>query len=514
MCKHELNPVDFVQRSALIEPEKEAVVSGDKRFTYAQFADRVRSLAWYFKSNGYKRIAILAPNTVAHLETLFAANVSGGIIMGLNYRLTKNQIEYMLNLGEADFVVVDYEYKDLVVDNKIPSLVDFDFTTEQCPYSQAIKSGAQVSDQWPQNKIDEFDTLGLFFTSGTTGNPKAVEYSYRGVYLAAMGNVIESKVTSDCKYLWTLPLFHAAGWTFPYAVTSVRGTHFCIRKVDPDLVWDLLRFEKITHFNAAPTVNMMLLNSEKAVKLEQQVKVTVAASPPSAKLFQDMTNKNLHPVHMYGLTETYGPFAVCYFNKDWLKLSEDEMYANMARQGFAYITSEKLQVLDSETGNPVKKDGKQIGEITVSGNIVAKGYYKNPEETEKSFGNGYFRSGDLAVMHPDGSCQVLDRKKDIIISGGENISSVAVENVLIKHPAILEVAVVGVPHQLYGETPIACVVLKEKVSIDKLIQYAKEHLGGYQVPRKMYLVEEIPKTVTGKVKKNVLRDMYHSQVKL
>lgn len=522
---HDLNPTYFLQRAALIEPNARAIVHKARNgriesFTYQQMERRVAALANFFQKHQLKRVAILGPNTPAHLETMFAGVASGGIIMGLNYRLKKREIEYMLDLGQADVVIVDEEFAHLVDANRRTVIVDKDAAGEDpsCQYQMALDWGKRNDlESFVYAEHGEDDLLGLFFTSGTTGNPKAVEYSHRGVYLAALSNVIESGMNSQdifganrCRYLWTLPMFHAAGWTCPYAVTAARGTHFCLRKIETDYIWDLLRDEKITHYNAAPTVNTMLLNSPKATKLDQAVRVIVAASPPSPKLFEDMLAHNLHPVHMYGLTETYGPFTRAYFQEEWASLSSEEVAGKLARQGHSFLTSQELRVVD-ERGNDVAMNGKVIGEIVIKGNAVTKGYHRNADETSKAF-NKFFRSGDLAVWHSDGAIQVLDRKKDIIISGGENISSVSVESEIVKYPNVCEAAVVGAPDEVYGELPIAFVTLKDKSlsppDMASLIEFLRSHMGHYQVPKKIFFVDELPKTSTGKVKKNVLRDLY------
>lgn len=480
---HELNPAFFLPRSALLEPNAKAIVhrSRTNRYysrNYRELSDRVKGLAYYFKHHGYKRIAILAPNTPAHFETLFATSAAGALVMGVNYRLTKKEIEYILNLGDADLVIADREFQHLA--DAIPGvrtiIIDDDVADDEvdklnCAYGKAVKEGMQLADLtyeggWEgldTEHIDENSTLGLFFTSGTTGNPKAVEYTHRGVYLASVAQIVECNLNCQtsfgknrCTYLWTLPMFHAAGWTYPYAVTAARGTHICLRKIDVDYIWDILLNERVTHFSAAPTVNTMLLNSKKAVQLPQEVSVVVAAAPPSAKLFGAMISHNLVPVHTYGLTETYGPFARRYYLEEWNRLPSDEVFKLMARQGFSFLTSSNMMVVrDGKLDQPVAHNGKDIGEIVIRGNIVAKGYYNDPEATAKAFEGGWFRTGDLAVVHEDGAAEVLDRKKDIIISGGENISSVAVEGHVVKYHNVLEVAVIGVPDDHYGEVPYA-----------------------------------------------------------
>lgn len=542
---HELNPTYFLYRSALLEPEAKAIVyrSRTNRYytrTYAEFAERVKGLAYFFKHNGYKKIAIIAPNTPAHLETMFAATASGGIIEGINYRLTKKEIDYILALGEADLVIVDREFAHLAeeIPGKRRVVIDEDVADDEvdkldCAYGRIVRDGIdldalQYQKGWDglyAEDIDENATLGLFFTSGTTGNPKAVEYSHRGVYLAAMAQISESQLNCQdsygnhrCTYLWTLPLFHAAGWTFPYAVTAVRGTHVLLRRIDVDYIWGLLTRERITHFSAAPTVNTMLLNSKRAQMLKHEVKVIVAAAPPSAKLFGDMISHNLIPVHSYGLTETYGPSVTRFYKEDWNKLPASEIYAHMAKQGYGFLTCQNLKVIKEGSDNmddEVAANSKEIGEIMIRGNIVAKGYYNDPAATAKAFTNGWFHSGDLAVVHPDGAVEVLDRAKDIIISGGENISSVYVESHIVKYHNVLECAVIGVKDEHYGEVPYALITLQDPTQHtdgEDIRKWLRNFLGGYQIPKYIGVVEELPKTSTGKVKKNVLRDVWNKKI--
>lgn len=515
---HALNPAYFLRRAALIEPNTPAIIHKNSLNakvvqTYAETDCRVESLAKYFKSKGYNRIAVLAPNTPAHLETMFAANLAGGINIGLNYRLTMQEIKYKLEVSRAQVVIVDAEFKHLL-DDTVDVIVDKDDGTD-CGYSQAINEGKNLHIDINHEIDDENNVCALYFTSGTTGNPKAVEYTYRGVYLAALANIIETQLNCEdplgrhkCRYLWTLPLFHGGGWTYPHAVTAVRGTHYCLRKVEPNYIWDLLHTENITHYNAAPTVNIMLLNSPKARPLSNPVTVIVAAAPPSAKLFRQMLEHNLVPVHMYGLTETYGPFARSYFTGEWS--GNDEHIAIISRQGHGFITSTAAKVVvPQEVGyRSVNRDANEIGEIIVQGNAVTRGYHANKSETSKAF-NGWFFSGDLAVHHPDGAIQVVDRKKDVIISGGENISSVAVENVMVKYRNVLEAVVVGLPDDHYGEIPVGFLTLVDKeegLDTGEFINWMKTQMGKYQIPKRVEVVEKLPKTSTGKIQKNVLRD--------
>ncbi|KAG5360929.1 Acetate/butyrate--CoA ligase AAE7, peroxisomal [Yarrowia sp. B02] len=537
--RHNMNPTYFLPRAAEIEPNAKAYIHKGAdgvriERSYGEMADRVLGLATYFKSKEFKRVAICGPNTPAHLETMFGAVASGAYVLGLNYRLTMGEITYKMELGDADCVVVDREFVHLIspeIRSKVEVIVDDDVSgvpQAQNPgeilYSEVVKQGQQLAKDkkttWDNLHVqneDEDEILGLFYTSGTTGKPKAVEYTHRSVYLCSLSNIIEAGLNCEtvdghnrCHYLWTLPLFHAAGWTFPYSVTAVRGTHVLLRKIEPDYIWDLLVDDRITHFNAAPTVNNMLVNNAKARRLPQTVRVTVAASPPSAALFNKMFDLNLHPVHMYGLTESYGPFVRNYFLQDWHTTTGDERFALMARQGFAFVGSQSVQVIaNNDIAQPVARNGQEIGEIVCRGNAVMARYHKDPEATAKAFEQGWFHTGDLAVVNPDGSIKILDRKKDIIISGGENISSVAVEGIICKYDNVLEVAVVGIPDEKYGEVPKAFLILKDKskpFSKEAMIAWMRERMGAYQIPRQVAVVDDLPRTSTGKIKKNVLRD--------
>ncbi|KAF3933416.1 S-dihydroxybenzoyltransferase [Dactylella cylindrospora] len=538
---HTLSPTFFLPRAAAIEPEATAVVhvtANDKtlRRTYQELADRARGLAYYLKTHNYKRIGILAPNTPAFLESYFGIAAAGGVSVAINYRLKKDDISYIFDHAEVEVIIVDTEFIGLLekyreTHPKTVIIEDTDTDAiegELCgPFDEAVLQGLQYDAHnggkgWDGLEVQAKDENALFslaYTSGTTARPKGVEYTHRGVYLAAIGNVVESGLnfhTGRCKYLWTLPMFHATGWTFPWSVTMVRGTHYCIRKIDYPIIWRMLKEEGITHFSAAPTVNTLLCNAKEAERLKQEVRVAVAASPPTAHLFQQMTSLNLHPVHVYGMTETYGPISKGYYMPSWDLLPESERFAKMARQGHGFITSLPVRVIKTGDNIPegtiidVAKNGKEIGEIVFVGNICAKGYYKNPEATRKLFAGGVLHSGDLAVWHEDGAIQILDRAKDIIISGGENISSVALESMLANHPDILEAAVVAVSDSHWGERPKAFVTIKTGSTVkgEDIIEWAKHEsdISKFMVPREVEIIPELPKTSTGKVKKTVLRE--------
>ncbi|TQN68970.1 putative acyl-activating enzyme 1 [Colletotrichum shisoi] len=535
---HQLSPTFFLERAAAIEPDAEAIFhitanGRTLRRSYIEFADRARGLAYYLKKHGFKRVGILAPNTPAFLESIFGIAAAGGVNVGVNYRLKPDDITYIFDFAEVDSIIVDHEFISLLDDFRakhpnVPLIVDTDTDATEGqlsgPFDDAVLEGLRYDGLhgkgWAglHSQCDnEDDMLAIPFTSGTTSRPKGVVYTHRGAYLAAVGNVIESGLNyhiGRCKYLWTLPMFHAVGWTFPWAVTAVRGTHVCLRKIDYPLIWKLLKEEGVTHFNAAPTVNTLLCSAKEAEKLPHEVRVTVAASPPSAHLFEQMTNLNLFPVHVYGLTETYGPITKGYHMPSWETLPTSEKYAKMARQGHGFVTSLPIRIVKTDQPEgvlvDVAKDGKEIGEIVFVGNICAKGYYKDAEATKKLFDGGALHSGDLAVHHPDGSAQILDRAKDIIISGGENISSVALEGMLIQHPDLMEAAVVAVPDSHWGERPKAYVTIKEGKSLEgeDLIAWARNqsNISKFMVPREVEVVDELPKTSTGKLKKTVLRE--------
>ncbi|KAJ5678998.1 hypothetical protein N7462_007242 [Penicillium macrosclerotiorum] len=550
---HTLSPTFFLPRAAAIEPDKPGVKQAANRRktqaeaiyhvtannkilrrTYSETADRARGLAYFLKKKGLQRVGILCPNTPAFLESIFGIAAAGAVNVAVNYRLKKEDITYIFEHGDADAIIVDEEFVPLLDTYRsqhptVPIIVDTDTDTTEGqltgPFDGAVleglkydlETGAQGWAGLEAQAADEESLIALAYTSGTTAKPKGVEYTHRGCYLAALGNIIESGLNFDrgrAKYLWTLPMFHAMGWTFPWAVTAVRGTHYCLRKIDYPEIWRLLKEEHISHFNAAPTVNTLLCNAKEAEKLLHPVRVTVAASPPTPHLFEQMTNLNLHPVHVYGMTETYGPITKGYYLPQWDQLPLKEKYQKMARQGHGFITSLPVRVIKTDVPEgtivDVQKEGREIGEIVFIGNICARGYYKDPEATRKLFAGGVLHSGDLAVWHSDGAIQILDRAKDIIISGGENISSVALESMLATHPDILEAGVVSVPDSHWGERPKAFITVKPGKALDgsEVINWARNTSGisKFMIPREVEVVAELPKTSTGKIRKNVLRD--------
>ncbi|KAL4992414.1 hypothetical protein BDW68DRAFT_149628 [Aspergillus falconensis] len=536
---HTLSPTFFLPRAAAIEPDAEAIyhITANNqvlRRTYQETADRARGLAYFLKKHKYKRVGILCPNTPAFVESIFGIAAAGAVNVSVNYRLKEDDIAYIFTHSDAEVIIADQEYVPLLASYKAakPNVriivdTDTDATEGQLAglFDEAIleglihdrDTGAKGWSALESQAASEDDVIALAYTSGTTARPKGVEYTHRGCYLAAMANIIESGLNFHgrrCGYLWILPMFHAMGWTFPWAVTAVRGTHYCLRKVDYPQIWRLLKEENITHFNAAPTVNTLLCSSPEAERLREPVHVTVAASPPTPHLFEQMTGLNLNPVHVYGMTETYGPITKGYYMPAWETLPRKEKFARMARQGHGFLTSLPVRVIKTEVPEgtiiDVRQDGKEIGEIVFVGNICARGYYKDPEATQKLFAGGVLHSGDLAVWHPDGAIQILDRAKDIIISGGENISSVALESMLVSHPDILEAGVVAVPDSHWGERPKAFVTVKSGRQLEgkDVVDWAKNTSGisKFMVPREVEVVAELPKTSTGKLRKNVLRD--------
>ncbi|KAG6206798.1 hypothetical protein E4U35_001424 [Claviceps purpurea] len=532
-----LSPTFLLERAATIEPNAEAILHTTPdgvtiRRSYQEFADRARGLAYYLQKHKLSRIGILAPNTPAFLESIYGVVAGGGVIVPANYRLKGGDVAYIFEYAEVDCIIVDKEFEELLgkfreKHSKVSLIIDIDTHVTDGPscgqFNQAILEGLaydreQGSHGWAglQNRaIKEDEMLAIPFTSGTTSRPEGVVYTHRGAYLAAMGNIVESGLNqSPCRYLWILPMFHAVGWTFPWAVVAVRGLNVCLRKVDYPLIWRLLKEEGITHFNAAPTVNNLLVSAKEAGKLPKPVKVTVAGSPPSGYLLQKMTDLNLIPVHVYGMTETYGPVTKCYNLPEWDHLPPEKKYAKMARQGHGFLTSLPIRIIKPDQPEhiliDVAKNGQEVGEIVFSGNICAKGYYNDEEASRKLFAGGVLHSGDLAVWHPDGSAQILDRAKDIIISGGENVSSVALEGMLSQHPDVLEVGVVAVQDERWGERPKAYVTVKEGTNVrgEDVVRWAKHQsdISSFMVPREVEVVKELPKTSTGKIKKTDLRE--------
>ena len=520
-----LSPIHFIQRVSYVFAQKTAIVYGERRISYAEFGSRCRQLAAAIIGAGIEpqtTVSVLCPNVPEMLELHFAVPMTGAVLNTINTRLDAKTIATILGHGESQMLFVDREYADVaeaalaMCDRKIQVIgiddpaVDIGRMIGGTDYETFLASGNVEAPLFDLR--DETMPISLSYTSGTTGNPKGVVYSHRGAALNALGNVLAIGLTSSSTYLWTLPLFHCDGWTHPWSVTSVGGTHVCMRAIDPVEVFRLIDAEDVTHMAAAPIVLSMLIHAPDDAKPRtvRSVPVQVAtggAAPPS-KVIDDMETMGFKITHLYGLTESYGPSLICEMQDDWASLPLSTRAQKMARQGVPHVLAGDCRVVDPETMQPVPADGKTIGEIMLRGNTVMKGYLKNSKDTAKASAGGWFHSGDLAVMHPDGYAEVKDRSKDIIISGGENISSLEVEEALYQHPNIMEAAVVARPDDKWGETPCAFITLKPGIDAptsDDLRAFCREHLAAYKLPSH-FVFSALPKTQTGKIQKNVLRE--------
>ena len=518
-----LSPVPFLERAAAVFPNQTAIIHGSMRRSYAEFYRRARQLASALKLRGIGRgdtVSVMMANTPAMLECHYGVPMIGAVLNTLNTRLDAKILAFTLDHAEAKVVIVDREFskvmrealaqasvKPLVIDYDDP---EFDGAGElqgQLDYEALLASG-DADFKWSLPD-DEWDAIALNYTSGTTGDPKGVVYHHRGAYLLSLSNVLTGNMGRHPVYLWTLPMFHCNGWCFPWSVVAANGTHVCLRAVRAKPIYDLISHHQVTHLCGAPIVMSTLLNAPQAEKkpLPGSVVFFVAGAPPPAAVLAGMKTAGFSVTHLYGLTETYGPSVVNDWNAEWDALPDAEQAAKKSRQGVRYIALEGLDVLDPITLEPVAADGETMGEVMMRGNVVMRGYLKNPKATEEAFRGGWFHSGDLGVKHPDGYVQLKDRSKDIIISGGENISSIEVEDALYKHPAVQAVAVVARPDEKWGETPCAFVELKPHHHADaaELVAWCKGHLAGYKVPRTI-IFAELPKTSTGKMQKYLLRD--------
>jgi fatty-acyl-CoA synthase len=502
----------FLRRTAAVFPDKTAVVHGNRgtSYSYRAFAERVDRLASALRAAGLEkddRVAFLCPNIPAMLEAHFAVPAAGGILVGINTRLNAREVGDLLSHSGARFLFVDAELEPVLASLDLAGIrvVRIDDTgLDGDPYEEFLATGSAT----PVASLltDEEETIAINYTSGTTGLFKGVVYTHRGAYLMALAHVVEIGLTDDSVYLWTGPMFHASGWCFPWAITAVAGTHVCLRKVDYDLIWDLIDAYGVTHYHGAPTVHLGVVTHPKAHRLDQRVTLVVAAAPPSPTLLARLRDLNFRPIHIYGATETYAPATICEWHQAWDALPDDEQARLLARQGVPYLGVESVRVVD-DTMNDVPGDGRTVGEVVMRGNTVMQGYYADPEATARAFEGGWFHSGDLAVMHPDGYLELRDRKKDIIISGGENISTIEVEQVVVRHAAVLECAVVAIPDEKWGERPKAFATLRPgmEVTAAEIIAFCRDNLAHFKCP---VAVEfgELPKTSTGKVQKFVLRE--------
>ncbi|MFN8594084.1 MAG: long-chain-fatty-acid--CoA ligase [Thermomicrobiales bacterium] len=514
-----LTPLRFLQRSASVFRQKPAIVYGDRAWTYPEVQSRVNRLASALIAAGVEpgdRVAYLLPNIPPMLEGHFGVPLAGAVLVAINTRLSAAEVEYILDHSGAKVLVVDTELAHLVEPGmeRLPSL-EVVVSVEDVPggtrlpgpdYESFLATGSPETRDWPID--DENDVIAIDYTSGTTGRPKGVMYTHRGAYLNSLGELIETKMTSDSVYLWTLPMFHCNGWCYPWAVTAIGGTHVCLRKLDPEVVWHLVARNGITHFCAAPTVLIALINHASAPRqpLSRPLIISTAAAPPSPTIIAQVEALGAEIIHVYGLTEVYGPYTICEWQPHWNELSAEDRARVKARQGVGYIIADDVRVVD-EAMNDVPADAQTFGEVIMRGNNTMKGYYRDPEATERAFVGGWFHTGDIAVMHPDGYIELRDRKKDIIISGGENISTIEVEQVICAHPAVLEAAVIGVPDDFWGESPKAFVTLREGESLtaEELQAFVRSRLAGFKTPRHVEF-GPLPKTSTGKVQKYVLRE--------
>ena len=520
---HPLTPITYLERSAAVYPEKIAVIYGNTRFSYAQFYERCRRLASALSRHGIGRgdtVSVMASNVPALLEAHYGVPMAGAVLNALNYRLDATSIAFILGHAQTKLLITDREFSDTIAAalgqmEKPPVVIDIDDPAHtggnllgEKDYEALLLEGS--NDDLYQSPSDEWQAISLCYTSGTTGNPKGVVFHHRGAYLSAMGEILAFGLNDRSIYLWTLPMFHCNGWTYTWSVTAAAGTHVCLRRVDPAEVFATIKEHGVTHMCGAPVVLNMLVHApaEHRVSFDRTVEVATGGAAPPSRIISAMEELGFRVTHLYGLTETYGPATLCAWQSSWNDLDVEARATMMARQGVVYHTLQGIMVADSCSMEPVPADGSTMGELMVRGNTVMKGYLKNHGATDEAFRGGWFHTGDLAVLHPDGYVEVKDRAKDIIISGGENVSSLEVEELLYKHPAIMEAAVVARPDEFWGETVCAFVDLKpgaEETSSDAIIDWCHEKIARFKVP-KTIVFGSLPKTSTGKIQKYVLRE--------
>ena len=519
-----LSPLTFIERSAYIYPDRLAVVHGARRYTWSQSYERSRRLASALKQLGVGKgdtVATVLNNTPEMFECHFGVPACGAVLNTINTRLDAEAVAFILNHAEAKVLLTDREFarmvqKAIALANR-PDMIVIDVDDPEytgpgervgsLEYEAVLASG--TPDFVFEQPADEWDAISLNYTSGTTGDPKGVVYHYRGAYLNAMSNIVSWGMPPHSVYLWTLPMFHCNGWCFAWTMAANAGVNVCLRRVDPRLIFDAIREHGVTHYCGAPIVHSMLANAPESWRegINHKVSGLIAAAPPPAAVIESMARIGFDITHVYGLTETYGPAAVCAKHEGWKDLPLAEQVVLNGRQGVRYHALEGITVMDPGTMETVPWDGETMGEIMFRGNLVMKGYLKNEKTTAESFRGGWYHSGDLAVIQPDGYIKIKDRSKDVIISGGENISSIEVEDALYRHPAVMAAAVVAVPDDKWGEVPCAFVELREgnEVSVETLVAHCREHLAGFKVPKRI-IFGELPKTSTGKIQKFVLRE--------
>ncbi len=518
-----MTPLTFLERAASVFPDHIAMVHGGLRRCYADFYARSRQLASALTAQGTGRgdtVSALLANTPAMLECHYGVPMCGGVLHSINTRLDPAIISFQLDHAMSKIVIVDREFMPLLQEaltlaQLAPLVIQYDDpefdgaqTTFDGPDYEAFVAQGDADFAWPMPE-DEWDAISINYTSGTTGDPKGVVSHHRGAYLLAQGNALTTSMQKHAVYLWTLPMFHCNGWCFPWTLSAIIGTHVCLRQVRAEPIWNALADEGVTHLCGAPIVMSLMISAPDAIKrdLDRTVQFFTAAAPPPEKLLAYMKTAGFDVTHLYGLTETYGPAVVNDWHQDWSDLPADKQAALKSRQGVRYLPLEGLDVLDPETMVPVPRDGKTMGEVMFRGNVVMKGYFRNPKSTQEAFAGGWFHSGDLGVRHPDGYIQLKDRSKDVIISGGENISSIEVEEALYRHPAVAVAAVVAMPHDKWGETPCAFIELASGQQADAamLKEWCRKELAAYKVPGR-FVFTAIPRTSTGKIQKFVLRE--------
>ena len=518
-----LTPLTFLERAASVYPNHTAIVHGKLRRNYSDFYSRSRQLASALSAQGIVRgdtVSVILSNTPAMLEAHYGVPMCGAVLHSINTRLDPDTIAYQLDHANSKALIVDREFlktakTSLELAGVSPILIEFN--DSEHPIKESLPGALEYEEfllkgdknyNWLMPE-DEWDAISLNYTSGTTGNPKGVVSHHRGAYLLAQGNAMIASIKKHSVYLWTLPMFHCNGWCFPWTMSAIIGTHVCLRRVMAEPIWESLAEHKVTHLCGAPIVMSTILAASDNDKklLEKQVDFFTAAAPPPESVLTNMKDAGFNITHLYGLSETYGPAVVNEWHQEWDDLAESEQASLKARQGVRYLPLESLAVMDPKTMQPVPRDGKTIGEVMFRGNVVMKGYLKNKAATDESFKDGWFHSGDLGVIHEDGYIQLKDRSKDIIISGGENISSIEIEEVLYKHPSVEAAAVVAMPDEKWGETPCAFVQLKKAshASEEELSQWCRDHMASFKLPRQFYF-EDIPKTSTGKIQKFILRE--------
>ena len=518
-----LSPVGFLERSAMLYPNKVAIIHGDRRITYSEYLNNAKRLASALTSKGIKKgstVSIMATNIPAFLDAHFGVPMTGATLNSLNTRLDAEGLAFILDHAETDILITDTCFSPIVesalkLSENQPMVIDVDDPMNttggerigEIEYEDFISTGDVGYNERHIN--DEWQAISLNYTSGTTGDPKGVVYSHRGAYLTAMGNMVTWPMTIDSVYLWTLPMFHCNGWCFPWSVAAQAATHVCLRQFDVATVTNLMAEHNVTNFCGAAIILNALVNAceEVKAKMPASIKVLTGGAPPPPAVIEGMEKLGFEVTHVYGLTEVYGPSVVCQWKTEWNGESSDNRARLKARQGIRYLTQENVDVLNPETMESVPADGETMGEIMFRGNATMKGYLKNSETTEAAFAGGWFHSGDIAVKHPDGYLEIRDRSKDIIISGGENISSVELESVIYQHPAVLEAAAVAKPDDKWGETPCAFVELKPDAiaTEQEIIAFCRDNIAHFKCP-KTVVFGALPKTSTGKIQKFILRD--------